>query len=606
MSIERADEKEKYLTLQNILLPQLEICDEKEMYYRSNSSLVENNKLFINKNSYCFFNTYFNSFSLEKWLKYTRINNLYLKLFGQGSVIIEIIGTCWFNDKVIEEVVCRERIELSDSKEIEIKYKKNYLNIYFKILALDKGITINKGEYYTKIESVKLNEISISLVMCTFKKENYLKKNVEVIKKNILNNPNSELKNFFTVKIIDNGETLIHKEIEDENIKLYYNKNVGGAGGFTKGIIETINSEHKSTHILLMDDDVLIEPEAIEKTFKFLKVIREEYYDSFIGGSMLKLDEKYMQHESGASWRGTFAITIKHNLDLRSYKNVVFNEKEEKINNHYSAWWYCLFSTNVAKEDNLPFPFFIRGDDMEYSLRNNKVQIHLNGICVWHEAFENKYSPIMENYFAFRNTMVINTRYFNFNAKNHLKFLFRRIIREICVYNYSAGELLLEAAKDFVNGEKIYEDFDYDILLKNKMKKIQKIEDISIEVPYEKFQYEKYKETGILKKIFRWVTLNGHLIPKMFFKDMGLTEYGYKTRIINYFMFKRVLAYDINIEKGMIMEHSKIKAFKLLIKYFSFMFGFIIVYPKVKKFYMINFDKYKTVKFWKKKLNYSR
>lgn len=34
----------------------------------------------------------------------------------------------------------------------------------------------------------------------------------------------------------------------------------------------------------------------------------------------------------------------------------------------------------------------IRGDDIEYGLRNCKRLVTLNGICVWHEPFESKYS----------------------------------------------------------------------------------------------------------------------------------------------------------------------------------------------------------------------
>lgn len=43
---------------------------------------------------------------------------------------------------------------------------------------------------------------------------------------------------------------------------------------------------------------------------------------------------------------------------------------------------------NLIDSKNLPIPFFIRGDDMEYCLRNMKDLILMNGVCVWHETFE--------------------------------------------------------------------------------------------------------------------------------------------------------------------------------------------------------------------------
>ena len=128
------------------------------------------------------------------------------------------------------------------------------------------------------------------------------------------------------------------------------------------------------------------------------------------------------------------------------------------------------------------------------------------------------------------------------------------------------------------------------------------IENLKVEIPYAEFKYEKERHTGRIKKIFRRLTVNGHLIPKFFFKDMGLAEYGYRTRIINYFMCKKVIVYDENIEKGMIMNHDKIKALKIFWSYIIFAFGFIFKYHKVREFYTVAFDEFKKMEFWEEKL----
>ena len=135
MSTEKVEKK---LILQKILLPQIEICNEKELYCRSNNILFENNELLIYKESQCLFNTYFNAFSIGKWKKYTKINNLYLKLFGEGSILLEVVGSCWINEKVINETISSQRVELSENSKIEIKCNENYSNIYFKISTFGK------------------------------------------------------------------------------------------------------------------------------------------------------------------------------------------------------------------------------------------------------------------------------------------------------------------------------------------------------------------------------------------------------------------------------------------------------------------------------------
>ena len=79
---------------------------------------------------------------------------------------------------------------------------------------------------------------------------------------------------------------------------------MGGAGGFTRDLIEILehNDIFQITHILLMDDDIVIEPESLVRTFMLLCLLREEYLDAFIGGAMLRLDRQYIQVEAGAVW----------------------------------------------------------------------------------------------------------------------------------------------------------------------------------------------------------------------------------------------------------------------------------------------------------------
>lgn len=84
-------------------------------------------------------------------------------------------------------------------------------------------------------------------------------------------------------------------------------------GGFTRDLIEimTHNDELHVTHALLMDDDIVIEPESLIKTYRILTLLKEEYEDAFIGGAMLRLDKQAIQVEAGASWNGRIFKILK-------------------------------------------------------------------------------------------------------------------------------------------------------------------------------------------------------------------------------------------------------------------------------------------------------
>ena len=159
------------------------------------------------------------------------------------------------------------------------------------------------------------------------------------------------------------------------------------------------------TNILLTDDDIVIEPETIYRTYTLMSYLKERYKTAFIGGAMLRLDRQNIQTEAGGVWNAGRLISLKHGLNLSDTEACLYNEVEEKA--EYNAWWYCAMPLSLINYQNLPMPVFIRGDDVEYGLRNMKNLILMNGICVWHEPFENKYSSSMF-YYIMRNRLIDN------------------------------------------------------------------------------------------------------------------------------------------------------------------------------------------------------
>ena len=53
-------------------------------------------------------------------------------------------------------------------------------------------------------------------------------------------------------------------------VEIVTNPNLGGAGGFARGLWEH-RRRGQATHVLFMDDDVAFEPEVIARTVAFLR-----------------------------------------------------------------------------------------------------------------------------------------------------------------------------------------------------------------------------------------------------------------------------------------------------------------------------------------------
>lgn len=449
------------MKLQSIVFPFSKDLDISELYIKQagNIKIESDNKVHIEATGILDTGTYFNSFSLKKWFEYTTVRQVRLKGKLKGRCCLQIYERINAKGK-IEESCIQEFEHSSDQEDIidlEIIPKNSNSMCFIKIKAITD--TIAFGMHYWADEQVN-DQIKIAATICTYKRETYIKRNMDIIKDRILNNNESLLQNHFDIIIVDNGQTL---DTGFEKMQLIKNRNTGGTGGFTRGIMEVLHQKDvkKYTHILLMDDDVDIEPESFERMYSMICLLKDCYKKSFIGGAMLRRDEPCIQEEAGATWDGILHPKGR-DYDLREAVNILKNDEIYPVD--YNAWWYCCVPVSEIGLNNLPLPFFIHCDDMEYGLRNAKSWILLNGICVWHEVAAAR-KNIVRDYYDVRNFMVLNILY---NKKGYSRWqLTKALIRRL-----AAGLLLpklsfpmrVNAMKDFFRGVEWWEMQEIDIL----------------------------------------------------------------------------------------------------------------------------------------------
>lgn len=110
-----------------------------------------------------------------------------------------------------------------------------------------------------------------------------------------------------------------------------------------------------------------------------------------------------------------------------------------------------MYSLKRIFSIGLLMPLFVKGDDIEYSIRNKRKIIFLNGIAVWHEPFSKKNSAWV-NYFSDRNMLIVNI-FSNSSSRRYFSLsLTLRIIRRIVLdFNKNSLWILSMALMDFKN-----------------------------------------------------------------------------------------------------------------------------------------------------------
>lgn len=435
------------LQLQSILLPTKEVCKVQELYFHKRAKQID-------------FDGYFNLFYLEKRKKYTKINNLFLNLKIKGYKEVIILHD--------QKEIKREKINFSEELEyiFEFPYDE-YKNGFFSFSLVEESDISERniaGFYYTEMSEIEYQEVNIGIDICTFQREAYVRRNLRQLQERLLKNQELNVFGHIKIYIIDNGRTLHNDEVIQEmvagsegNIQIYPNENAGGVGGFTRGMLEVLKDKDicRLTHVLLMDDDAIIETDALVRLYGLLVSIKEEWKVAAIGGGVFREDHPEILYTAGEWWDKGQIITPNPLLDMRLYKNCscdyIAHGGFENV--YYSGWWFCCYPLTTVTEQNLPLPLFLHLDDIEYGIRNSdKGIIYMNGIDVWHRGFELT-MPRTNLYYNTRNNLILLALYGGTEGEKLARsYVFRMITSTILRMKYKECKVVYKALLDFLKG----------------------------------------------------------------------------------------------------------------------------------------------------------
>lgn len=428
--------------LYNISFPDSISAQDALSFIRWNGPVVATkDKLFLPKGTSITTDTYHNFFAIKKLRQYTVYKDFNFVIKGSGKCFVELIGIGKTDFYSFEHVISIKEFSGSFSGTIEYtnELDKGYDVLYLRIIAY-KDVIINDIEIFA-VNQKQQNQVSLAYCICSYNRENYISSFVKNIATYFLENKD------ISFYIAINGEP--YSIAFPENFEVLNNRNLGGAGGFTKAMVAALENKNH-THIILGDDDISIDKNSINKTLAILKGIKPEYSDYFISGAMLSADENWLQYERNASLSKTGFIHHGAYEDTRSW-DVAYYSAIVPAHPGIAGWWYCCIPIKVINEYNLPIPVFVRGDDVEYSIRCSKNILSFNGICVWHEPFFKKYNEVMEDYYLVRNLAIISLIYNQEFSKIRHFYIFKKFFRNIFIFDYVGAKLNIKAIKDILD-----------------------------------------------------------------------------------------------------------------------------------------------------------
>lgn len=398
--------------------------------------------------------SYMNLFNLGTWSRNCRLSGLALRLCGRGRFRVRArLLTAWNTEAAALEgnvtlTAVGAEIGLDALLGPDPQAPLQDGVIVLRLESLEDGAELSGGGWLTACPDPA--PVRLALVITTFRREAEVAASAARIT-GFLDASAPLLGAEVRLFVIDNGGTAA--PAPHPRLTLVANPNLGGAGGFARGLAEA--QDGGFTHALFMDDDAAMPLEALTRTLAFLRLARSPR--AALAGAMISEARPWAMWENGAVFcRSCHPLFV--GTDLRDRRAVVAMELAAagpKPAHFYGGFWFFAFP--VAAAMHFPFPFFVRGDDISFSLANRFDTATLNGVVSVQEDFSAKESPLTL-YLDLRNHLHHHLVHPGLeigawgSAKVALRFLARSLVR----LHYDSAEAQLAAWEDVMKGPEFF------------------------------------------------------------------------------------------------------------------------------------------------------
>ncbi|MAP62558.1 MAG: glycosyl transferase [Microbacterium sp.] len=398
-------------TLSSVVFPEEDDKDIHPLYFAIDDGAAQvsgRHTLTLTAGSRVSLGTYFNAFPAAYWRKWCGIDKVQVSVEVQGQGDVEVWrssadGRCERVSRLSSGKLRTVVVPLGDIEDGGWLWLEAYARSAMHIAHARWGV-----------EEAPVRRPAATLGITTFNKPEYCVATLTAIAADP--GARSVLRQII---VVDQGTNLVTEHADfgkaagdlGGTLAVVRQPNVGGSGGYARAMLAA-QADTASEFVLLMDDDVEVEPESIRRAVMFGAYCT---VPTIVGGHMLDLLNRSRLYawaevvdERPFMWRPVDQDRMPVDLaqqDLREEPSF-----HRRIDADYNGWWMCLVPTSALGDLGLALPAFIKWDDAEYSLRaaqRGVATVSLPGVALWHVAWTGKDDQVdWQAYFHARNRIL--------------------------------------------------------------------------------------------------------------------------------------------------------------------------------------------------------
>jgi galactofuranosylgalactofuranosylrhamnosyl-N-acetylglucosaminyl-diphospho-decaprenol beta-1,5/1,6-galactofuranosyltransferase len=430
-------------------------------------ALRERERVVLEPHSTVGTNTYFGRFSAAYWQRWTRVSEVEVDAVVSGTGRIRLMAS---DTNKVWRIVAAQDVHGAVKQQVRLVGPIDRF--------VDGGgmwLELSTETSQMTVQAVRWNVLAprppapTDVVICTFNRVEECLNTIQAM----VDDPESLL-GVRTVRVTDQGTDALESRPRFHLLAaalgswLHYVRqpNLGGAGGFTRGLYDaTAGPPDDQADVLVMDDDLFLEPELIVRLVGFAACTVRP---TIVGGQMLNLLHPAHLHisaEKADPERLAVGIAVPGALQEayllgRDERHLPINQ-ERRVDTEYNGWWACLIPAAVVREIGLPLPLFFQWDDIEFGYRaraHGFATVALPGAGIWHADFGWKDWDEWHRYFNVRNGLITAALHTGFSVRRVTREIGRLLSTYVVAMHYGLAATLLQAVEDFLDGPEILQD----------------------------------------------------------------------------------------------------------------------------------------------------
>ncbi|MDO9456865.1 glycosyltransferase [Nocardioides sp.] len=409
------------------------------------------------------FGTYFNAFPASYWRRWTVVSEVRLALTvqGAGATVIVYKSMARGNSQRVDSVSTSGDQAETFTFDLTLKPFVDGGWYWYDVVAGDGDVLVESAEWSAEVPADRAQHGTVDLCITTMNRPDFCAKLLGQIGEREALKP--YLDTVFvmeqgTQKVTDSEDFPYAEKVLGSTLRVIEQGNLGGSGGYARGQLESVR-KGTATYAIMMDDDVVCEPEGIIRAVTFGDLCRRP---TIVGGHMFNLYARSRMHSFGEIiqpwrfwWQSAPNVFVDWDFSSRNLRSTRW--LHQRVDVDFNGWFMCAIPRVVLDEIGLSLPLFIKWDDSEFGLRAKAAgypTVTFPGAAVWHIPWSDKNDALdWQAYFHVRNRFVaalLHSQYPNGGrmvreSRNHQ-------IAHLVAMQYSTVEIRHQALLDVLAG----------------------------------------------------------------------------------------------------------------------------------------------------------